>query len=449
MLYFVGGRGGLQLRKGFKPQIKRLNIKVMEETFITSLLVSDGHVSGAFGVSMRDGKFILFRSKLTVLATGGCCQIYSETDSTPEVTGDGMIMAYKAGAELMDMEFQQFFPFSCRWPVALKRNTFPGEFRYTLRGRFYNALGEPFMERYLPMAKEWGLRDPTSRAIFIENMEGRGSPHGGVYLDVSFLPENLIDTWLNTTKPPWINRVKRFGLDIRKQAAEIGPGCHYSMGGVRVNENCETTLSRLYACGEVASGMDGAERIDGGPALAWCVAMGYITGQETARKAKELDWLNIDPDQVERERARVNALWERKKGVRDSEIKNKIKEMMYQHCSLVRNKIGMEGALKAIEKIKSEDLPRVCVPGPSRIFNRGWTDALEVFSLTDCAEMVLRSALMREETRRSHYRTDFPKRDDANWIKNIVIRREDSKMVFTTVPVALPKIKPTKEEVEE
>jgi len=267
MLYFMGGHGGIQLRRAFKSQIQRLKIKVMEEVYITSLLVSDGQVAGAFGFSIRDGRYILFKSKTTILATGGCCQIYRETDSSPEVTGDGMAMAYRAGAELMDMEFQQFFPLCCLWPIAFRMSNFPANFRYLLRGRFYNSEGEPFMERYLPVAKEWGLRDPTSRAIYLENLAGRGSPHGGAYLSINHLPENLIEAWVEWRKPSWLPKLEKMGVDIRKHAVEVGPGCHYSMGGVRVNENCETNVPRLYAAGEIASGMDGAERIDGGSAF--------------------------------------------------------------------------------------------------------------------------------------------------------------------------------------
>jgi len=444
----VGLNAGLQWRRAFKKQFKRLNTKIMEDIFITSLLLSDGQVAGAFGVSIRDGKTIVFQAKKTILTTGGCPAIYRRTDASIDATGDGMAMAYHAGAELVDMEFQQFFPLCCYTP-PLEMNVFPAELRYFLHGRFYNSWGEQFMERYLPLAKDWGLRDPTSRAIYLENMYGRGSPHGGAWLALNHLPARLIDEWIKLFKPSYIPKLEKMGIDIRKDGVETGPGAHYSMGGVRVNENCETTLPRLYAAGEVAGGMDGAERIDGGPAITWCLTMGYITGKDAARTAKELDWLDIDLNQVRKERDRVFSLWERKEGIPGFKIRDQIRDMMWERCSLVRDRQGLEEGLSLIQKIKSDDLPRLCVPAPSKVFNKGLVEALEAIIQVDLAEMIIRAALMREESRKSHYRTDFPKLDNQNWLKNIIIRKKDDRMVFTTAPPVITRIRPPEKEVEE
>jgi succinate dehydrogenase/fumarate reductase flavoprotein subunit len=240
------------------------------------------------------------------------------------------------------------------------------------------------------------------------------------------------------------------GIDIRKHALECGPACHYSMGGVRVNENCETASGRLYAAGEVASGMDGAERIDGGPAITWCLTMGYIAGRKAAEAAKELDWLDIDLEQVKTDQEMINSLWERKEGIKGFEIMYKIKDIMWENCALVRNRHGLEEGLRLIQKIKKEDLPRLSISDSSRILNKGLAEALEAKHMVALSEIILRAALKREESRRSHYRTDFPKSDNRKWLRNITIKKETGGMALTTVPPVMTKIKPPKkQEVED
>lgn len=447
-LHPVTYRGGLQWRSAFKSQLKLRKTKIMEDIFITSLLRSDDQIAGAFGISLRNSQPVVFRSKQTILATGGCSQIYRKTDGSLDATGDGMILAYDAGAELMDMEFQQFFPMCCYTP-PFEMSMLTASLRYGLHARFYNALGEPFMERYLPLDKEWGLRDPTARAIYLENKYGRGSPLGGAYIAVNHLPENLITDWIKREKPGFIPKLEKLGIDIRKHALECGPACHYSMGGVKVNENCETDLRRLYAAGEVASGMDGAERIDGGPAITWCLTMGYIAGKEAAKGAKELDWPDIDLGQVEAEREMVNSLWERREGIKGFEIKYKIKDILWEYCTLIRNRQGLEEGLRLIHKIKNHDLPRLFIPGPSRVLNKGFIEALEVKNMVELSELILKASLMREESRKSHYRTDFPESDNRRWLKNIVITKKGGRSTFKTVRPVMTRIKPPEGEVVE
>jgi succinate dehydrogenase/fumarate reductase flavoprotein subunit len=376
------------------------------------------------GLSLRDGQFKIIRAKTTILATGGCSQVYRKTDASLDATGDGMALAFNAGAELMDMEFQQFFPLCCYTP-PFEMNMLTGNLRYGLHAKFYNALGEAFLERYLPLSKEWGLRDPTSRAIYLENKYGRGSPHGGAYIAVNHLPENLIEDWIKRERPAYLPRLEKMGIDIRKHALETGPAAHYSMGGVRVNENCETTLPRLYAAGEVACGMDGAERIDGGPAITWCLTMGYIAGKAAVAKAKKLDWLEIDQKQIEAEQEKISSIRERREGMKGFEIKYKIKDLMWEHCALVRDKKGLEEALMLIQGIKVNDLPSICVPTRSKVFNKGLVEALEAINMVHLSEMITKAAYMREESRGAHFRIDFSKKDNRRWLQNMVIKKKN------------------------
>ncbi len=215
---------------------------------------------------------------------------------------------------------------------------------------------------------------------------------------------------------------------------------------MRVNENCETNLPRLYAIGEAASGMDGAERIDGGPAITWCLTMGYITGKEAAKTAKQVDWPKIDSEQVYGEIEKINSLYGKKEGIKGFEVQAKIKDLMWNYVGPVRDGKGLKEALNQIEMIKSDDLPRLYAPDPSKIFNKGLTEALEARHMTELAEMITRAALMREESRKSHYRMDFLKQDNEKWLKNIVIKEENGKMIFTTVPAVITRMKPSEAE---
>ncbi len=448
-LHTVGHRGGPHWRRALKNQLRKLKTRVLEDVFITALLVQEGQTAGALGISLREGRFILFRSKVTILATGGCPQIFRKTDASSDATGDGLALAYRAGAELMDMEFHQFSPL-CAYTPSLEMALEPGVLRYELHAKIYNARGEEFLERYLPLNKDWGLRDATARAIYLENKYGRGGPNGGAYVAANHLPENIIDEWIREYSPAFLERWKKIGIDIRRHAIEAGPGSHYTMGGVRVNENCETTAPRLYAAGEVASGMDGAERIDGGPAITWCLTMGYIAGKEACRAAKHLKALDIDNDQIEREKEKVNAFFDRRTGVRGCEVKNKVKDIMWEHCALVRDEEGMRKALRLIGELKENELPNLCVPDPSPIYNKDLSEALEAAGMVDLAEMTLRTALMRQESRKSHFRTDFPKRNDRIWLRNIIVKDDGGgQMTFEARPPVLTRMTPSKEEASE
>jgi fumarate reductase (CoM/CoB) subunit A len=438
------GHGGVQWAHALRAELKRQKIKIMEDIFITCLLLSGGQVAGAMGIDLATGSFLVIKAKVTILATGGCPQVYRFTDASRDATGDGMAMAYQAGAELMDMEFQQFFPTACYTP-SMEMSQFTAYLRYFLHAKFYNSRGEAFMERYFPLAKEWGLRDATSRAIYLENKSGRGSPHGGAWIAINHLPENIIKMWMEEENPPDLEKLARTGIDLRREALECGPAAHYSMGGVRVNENCETSLPRLYAAGEVAAGMDGAERIDGGPAITWCLTMGLLAGQGAVQKARGLDWLHIDDEQIQIEQNWINQIRQRRAGFKGFEIKNKLKNIMWDYCSLVRDGEGMNRGLDLIREIKHKEIPLVCVPDSADVFNKGLMEALESIHMIELSEMIISTAIRREETRQSHFRTDFTQRDDETWLKNIIIKKTRGQMTFSTAAPIITRMFPGQE----
>ncbi len=444
----VGGEGGVQWRRGLRAEIRRQGIVPMEDFFVTRLLATDGEVAGAMGISLRDGRLVTIRAKITILATGGCGQLFRETDTPATATGDGMALGLDLGAELMDMEFHQFFPYHCYGPPALKG--FPvGTLRYSMRAKLYNSRGEEFLERYMPMSKAWGLRDPTSRAIFIENRQRRGSPHGGAYMSIRHLPANLIHESMKFVMPRLMQKTKKIGFDLTREAIEVGPAVHYTMGGIRVNEHCESTIPRLLAVGENASGMDGAERIDGGPAITWCLTMGYVGGTEGAAKAAELSLLPLEATQVAAEEKRLETLLSTKGGMTGFDLKERIKRIMWDHCGLLRDKEGLAEGLRLIREIRKNDLPRLSVPSSSRCCNQGLVGALEAQNMLKLAELALASAGMREESRRSHYRTDYPVADNAKWLRNIIVKLEEGEYSYTTAPPNVTKFQPPREEISE
>ena len=289
-------------------------------------------------------------------------------------------------------------------------------------------------------------RDLTARAIYLENLYGRGSPHGGAYLAVNHLPENLIDDWIKREKPGYMGKLEKMGIDIRRHALECGPASHYSMGGIRVDERCETGLGRLYAAGEVAAGMDGAERIDGGPAITWCLTMGYIAGKTAAAEAKTADWPEIDEAYVRAQQESLHALQDSRQGLKGFEVKKAIKEIMWSNCALVRSGDGLEQGLREMLRVRHEMLPRLCVPDASHSLNKGMVEALEARNMVEVSEMILRAALMRQESRRAHYRTVFPQ-FDGKWTRNIVIKKQPDGMSLRPTPPVVTRIKPPGEEV--
>ncbi len=437
----VGQHGGLQWRKALKAEFKRQGIVPLEDFLVTRLLMSRGEVAGAVGISLATGQMKVLRGKVTVLATGGVGQLFKHTDMPSGATGDGLALALDAGAELQDMEFHQFFPYQTYGPPGWEHISC-ASLRYTLHGKLYNSRGEEFLDKYIPESKGWGLRDPTSRAIYLENKANRGSPSGGAFLSVTHLPINMIEPAIWQMAPDMARKVRRLGIDLTRQAFEVGPAVHYTIGGIRVDENCDTILPRLIAAGENAAGMDGAERIDGGPAICWCLTMGQIAGESAAARAKDLDWLPVDPEQVASEKNKIDTLCSRREGIKGHEVKKKLKEIMWEKCGLVRNGTGLEEGLKEIKHIKDNDLPRLFVPGQSRIFNVGLVDALEVQNMVTLAEISASSALMRQESRRAHYRTDYLEVNNKDWLKNIVVRRSDGKNVFRTEKPVMHRMQP-------
>ncbi|MBC7090209.1 MAG: FAD-binding protein, partial [Methanobacteriaceae archaeon] len=318
---------------------------------------------------------------------------------------------WEAGAELIDMEQVQFHPTGMVWPES-RRGVLVTEAVRGEGGILLNKDGERFMEKYDPRL-ELATRDVVSRAIYNEIMEGRGTEHGGVYLDVTHLPDNVIEEKLETMFLQFLD----VGVDIREEPMEVAPTAHHFMGGVRIDPWCRTNLKNLFAAGEVAGGVHGANRL-GGNALADTQVFGRRAGISAAKNALKSDFrLNSVYVEVEEYRIKNKV----KEGdLRPSEIKRRLHETMWENVAIIRDEKSLKSALSTIRSLQGE-LDRLDVPEGSR-FNKYLQEALEVENMLKTAALVTRSAIIRKESRGSHFRKDYPK-TRVEWKKSIVLSK--------------------------
>ncbi len=434
-LCHIGDRTGLELIRTLQDQVIKRGVPFMDEVALTRLMKDrkTGRVSAALGIDIRTGKLLLFRFKAVILATGGCGKIYQVTSNSHESTGDGIAMAFAAGAELMDMEMIQFHPTGMIYPAGV-RGMLVTEAVRGEGGILTNAGGERFMSKYDPKRMELSARDVVARAIYTEITEGRGTKSGAVYLDITHRGPEYIKKKL----PSMYDQFLEFaGVDITKQKMEVAPTVHYQMGGVRVDpETCETTVKGMYAAGEVACGLHGANRL-GGNSLSDILVFGRRAGEAAAAAVSGMELPAFETSDVEAEISRVLAPFSVTDGTNPFFIKDEIAENMWKHVGIVRNEKDMTAGLREIERLRGEAARAKAVGG--RAFNESWLSCLQVADMLLGSEAVIRSALERKESRGAHTRSDFPQKQDS-WLVNIITVQREGKITHETRPV--PKIPP-------
>jgi len=434
---------GGEYRKALPRQVRRRKeIRVLEDSTVVDLLKVNNTVVGAVALDMRDGELKVIEAKTTILATGGFMGCFEFTTANPTLVGDGHGLAYRAGARMVDMEFIQFMPTTSVWPLSVRRDLFPYSLLNILHGYFYNKNGERFMERYYPKERDFATREAQGRAIFREVREGRGSPHGGAYLSFKHLPNNLLDEVLKALKDnPFILGLKQDGIDLKEDGIEVAPAAHYIQGGCWINKRCETSLDGLYAIGEIGSGgKDGADRLAGN-SLPFCMAMGIVAGREASARARKSGAAKVSKAQIKEVTTQALAPLKRSDGVRAQAVKQTIRKLMSTYMVFERTGNELKTALKEIEKLRAEALSNLWVKNKTKRLNMDWLDAVEAGNMVDVAEMAMRAALMREESRGLHERADFPEKD-PKWLKHIVMESKEGKMALSTEPVAFPYLKP-------
>jgi succinate dehydrogenase/fumarate reductase flavoprotein subunit len=353
-------------------------------------------------------------------------------------------MALRAGAELVDMEFVQFHPTVLLSPLALRGNQgVPHLARVLFRGVMLNAKGERFLERYDPERMELTDRDIMARAIHREVTEGRGSPNGGVWLDVSHMGDAEVEAGVRKFAPKWVFRginLLEYGLDLRRVPLEIGTFAHFWCGGIKVGPGMGTRVNGLFASGEAIGGVFGANRLPG-DALVQAVVTGKTAGISAAEYAKGSSSPGEDGESVKAEAHRALSFLRDGKGARPHRIRKSLRRLMMQKVGVVRNEGGLKEALAELARIREEDLPRIALRTKSRKYNREWVESLELQNMLEVAEMTANPALLRYETRGNHEREDYVE-TSRDWLKNIVIRSSGGKLELEEIPCSFPKIAP-------
>ena len=426
----------------------------MECTALDLLKNEKGEVCGIVCMWRETGTFTIFKAKSIIFATGGGGKAWDVTSNSWEYTGDGYAMAYEAGAELMDLEFNQFHPTGMVWPLSVKGLLVTESVRGE-GGILLNSEGTRFMFNYIPErfrsetadtqeeAARWLAgdqsarrppelltRDVVARAINEEVKAGRGSTHGGAYLNIA-TQRSAED--IKKKLPSMYHQFKVLAeLDITKEPMEVGPTCHYFMGGIRVDANTTmSSLPGLFACGECAAGMHGANRL-GGNSLSDLLVFGYLAGQNAAEYAKKATHSEIDKEQASQIIRNATDILNRESGANPYLLHEELEQNMQANVGIIRTEDDLNKGIDKLEEIK-EAYKNVKAKGASQ-FNPGWHEALGLRNLLITAEAVARAALLREESRGAHTRADFPGEQD-HWIKyNIVTTKgSDGKMQLTKV----------------
>jgi succinate dehydrogenase / fumarate reductase flavoprotein subunit len=448
-LAHVGDRTGLELIRTLQDHGIHRGIDVHMECTIVSLLKDGQRVVGAFGYEREHGRFRLFQAKAVVLATGGVGRAYKITSNSWEGTGDGHGLAYHAGAELIDMEFVQFHPTGMVWPPSV-RGILVTEGVRGEGGVLRNNQGRRFMfddipENYRSQTADnedegWRYtqgdksarrppelltRDHVARCIMREVKAGRGSPHGGVFLDISWIKEKLPHAAQHIQKklPSMYHQFKQLAdIDITAEPMEVGPTTHYIMGGVRVDSDTQmSNVPGLFAAGECAAGINGANRL-GGNSLSDLLVFGKRAGEHAASYAKENPAGRVNPDQIDQIARTAVAPFERTGGAEGPfQVQHELQEMMQDLVGIVRREDEMLRALEGIAKLWQR-ASTVGVAG-NREYNPGWHTALDLKNLLTVSEAITRSALERKESRGGHFRDDFPAKGDAYATFNVVTYR--------------------------
>ena len=461
-LAHVGDRTGLELIRTLQDHGIHQGIDVHMECTVTTLLKDGDRVCGAFGYERERGRFRVFKAKAVVLATGGVGRAFKITSNSWEYTGDGHSLAYHAGAALQDMEFVQFHPTGMIWPPSV-RGILVTEGVRGEGGVLKNRDGQRFMFDNIPdnyksqtadnpeegwrytqgdknarRPPELLTRDHVARMIVREVREGRGSPHGGVFLDIAWIKEKLpnAEEHIKRKLPSMYHQFMQLaGIDITKVAMEIGPTTHYVMGGIRVDGDTQmSTVPGLFACGECAAGLHGANRL-GGNSLSDLIVFGKRAGEHAAKFARSNGNSSVGAGQAEAAARAALAPFERSAGEGPYQVQEALQETMQDLVGIVRAQGEMEQALSRLQQLKQ----RAEVVGVSgnREYNPGWHTALDLTNLLTVSEAIARSALERKESRGGHFRDDYPDKDPAYATFNFVTcKGPNGEMQLVREPIA-------------
>ncbi|MDX1983387.1 MAG: fumarate reductase/succinate dehydrogenase flavoprotein subunit [Bryobacteraceae bacterium] len=471
-LAHVGDRTGLEMIRTLQDHGIHSGMEVHMECTVLSLLLDSGRIAGAFGYDREKGHFMLWPAKAVVLATGGIGRAFKISSNSWEYTGDGHALAYRAGAELLDMEFVQFHPTGMVWPPSV-RGILVTEGVRGEGGVLRNSEGKRFMFDDIPDlyknqtadSEEEGwrytqgdknarrppellTRDHVARCINREVKAGRGSPHGGVFLDIAWIKQHIpgAPDYIKRKLPSMYHQFKQLAdIDITKEPMEVGPTTHYMMGGVKVDGDSQmSNVPGLFAAGEVAAGLHGANRL-GGNSLSDLIVFGKRAGEYAAKFAKQNSAAKVNQTEVDAAAREALAVFDRgPAGENPYAIQHELQEKMQELVGIVRVESEMLEAIETVARLKRRAV-KAGVAG-NRQYNNGWHTAMDLPNMLDVSEAIARAAVMRKESRGAQFRDDFPNKD-AEWGKyNIIVSRGSGgemkveKRPTTPLPEELQKI---------
>ncbi|MSQ06335.1 MAG: FAD-binding protein [Dehalococcoidia bacterium] len=432
--FFVGDFTGQALLHVMFEQLIKSGIQSYEEWFVTSLVQEEGRVCGVVALEIRTGQLHAIRAKTVIFCTGGLGRVFEPSTNALIVTGDGMALAYHAGARLMDMEMVQYHPTTLAGSGVLISEAARGEGAYLL-----DKNGERFMKKYAPNMMELASRDVVSRSEQTEINAGNGV-NGCVYLDCRHLGEKLIKEKLSQIREIGIDLA---GADMVKEPIPIRPGMHYMMGGIKTDVNGLTNLPGVYAAGECACvSVHGGNRL-GANSLLDTIVFGERSGSHAAAAAGELKFVDFSAAAaVQREEQRIQAMLNRpQNGDRVASVRLGMGESMNRNLAVFRQKTGMEETVQELQELKAR-FAKVPVENKGKVFNTDLVFALELGFMLDCAETIAVSALERKDSRGAQFRTDYPKRDDENWLKHIAVTKGEVGPEISHLPVTITKWTP-------
>jgi len=431
-----GDLTGIEIISRLAEQVFSRNIDYLDEHRAVELLwdKQGTKIVGALILDVDRGEFLIAHARTTLVCTGGGPTMYKLFAPSLDKSADGIALCYRAGAEMVDMEMVQFHPTGL---IVKGSNTSGTLLEEGLRGagaQLFNALGERFMERYAPDVKERATRDVVSRSSFLEIVAGRGTPNGGVFIDASVMGPEFVEK----NFPGMVERCNDYGFDLAHGRVEVSPTAHFFMGGVRIDTHCLTDLDGLYAAGEDAGGVHGANRL-GGNGIADSTVFGGIAGDSMTNNVIGRELVPFDETQVEEIIKQVEAPLGRE-GLDLYPLRDTLRLSNWEKIGITRDEKGLLEGLQTIQELKGK-MDQVGIAG-SRVCNISWNDWLNMRNLLDTSEMIGRSALDRKESRGAHYRNDFPEKNNKEYLKNFFIKREKGEPKIYERPVALSRLRP-------
>ena len=425
--FYVGDFTGQALLHVLYEQVMQLEVRVYEEWFVLSLIMEDGECCGAVVMEIRTGEIHVIRAKAVIIAAGGLGRVFEPSTNALICTGDGMSLAYRVGAPLMDMEMVQYHPTTLKSNGALMSEAARGEGAYLI-----NADGERFMERYAPNMMELASRDVVSRSEQTEINEGRGKD-GCVFLDCRHLGEKKISESLSQIR----ELGKDFAnVDMLYEPVPIRPGMHYQMGGIKTDVDGKTAVQGLYAAGETACvSVHGGNRL-GANSLLDTLVFGRRSGEHAAGAAQGKAHKAIDDSAAGGDREHIQEMLDRDEAEGFGQVRLEMGQVMNQHLAVFREQAGMEEARSRLAGLR-ERYAHVSVADKGNTFNTNLIFTLELGFMLDCAEAIAAGAPERAESRGAHFRTDMPERDDENWLKHVLLTRGPEGPEISYLPVVI------------